>query len=138
MKIIWPSADFMRRCHVQRLPHPLSAPPFPRQDSQDQDEEGEGGLVDLGENEQVFCLPSYMAQMGWDIQTQLHQYAPAQTRKALRPLAPHHKTYLRLLGGSSQECAESQSCTCQDVAWLLLTSACLSKGGGSYVLHVME
>ena len=43
---------------------------------------------------------------------------------------PHVKSYARLLSSSLSESKSSSNsqCTCQDLVWFLLTSACLSKG----------
>jgi hypothetical protein len=136
MKILWPSHEFIARCHAHRLPS-LTPGADPGRGGR-----GDGGAVDspLGDNEQVFFLPVTLVQMGADVQSQLHRYSVAPS--LLRPAGqssgvddratvkvPHNKSYLRMMGThASSSASGSGGCLCREIAWLLLTSACLSLG----------
>lgn len=152
MKLLWPSAAFMKQCHSQRIAH--SSESIRRRTAVSLSSEPEVPLRTLGENEQVFFLPQNLVQMGCDNEMQMHLYVEADSvtfggeeNDKRRPKVPHNKTYLRLIGDTAEEEVLTQkdteddvssACRCQEVAWLLLTSMCLSKGVDRKCFHLNE
>lgn len=129
MKLIWPSSQYMSAIKV---------------------DEGES------DDALVFFLPQTLALMEPDLHCQMHLYEgwglpcpftrsggednPSGTELCV----PHNKTYLRLMSSESKVSLqhhpdnpsdqETVGCACSDIAWMLLTSACLSKGKNRPIL----
>mmetsp|Transcript_20900 Transcript_20900/g.30089 ORF Transcript_20900/g.30089 Transcript_20900/m.30089 type:complete len:707 (-) Transcript_20900:169-2289(-) len=88
----------------------------------------------------LFFLPRYLALMEPDLHAQMHLYegrtcpCPRLSTSHLGRV-PHEKTYLRMMPDTGNNTTDNRQCSCKDVAWLLLTSACLSKGAQGEVVE---
>lgn len=107
----------------------------------------DGGQMEEPEH-LLFLSPQVLALMEPDILSQLRTYiaGPGSTMCGLQTCPPHNKSYARMLSDRCQEvksagvsdCGDISSddetvvtqprCSCPDLAWFLLTSACLSQG----------
>jgi hypothetical protein len=115
-RCVWPSHRYMKHVHQQ-----LSS----NDDGNDLDyhEETEDMKpVMSGPPEILFFHPKSFALMEPDIQAQFFTY---QTNHHVIEThrIPHIKSYTRLYKGSA-----TGKCLCHQIAWTMLTSACLSKG----------
>lgn len=88
-----------------------------------------------------FLHPKSFYMMEPDIHTQFHVYKPNLTTSTsddgderevnniLASYCPHNKLYCRVMASTCEdETQKSRKCLCYDLAWCLMTSACLSKG----------
>ena len=94
------------------------------------DLEAEGGSEYL-----LFMSPEVLALLEPDILSQLRTYEPLPLAAGAGGLsrAPHIKSYARIYATAASQSGgahtvDSQQCSCPEVAWFLLTSACLSRG----------
>ena len=82
----------------------------------------------------LFLSPEVLALMEPDVLSQLTTYEPSTIMDFIgaRDTPPHIKSYCRVYDTKYEDsnCCESIRCTCSEVAWFLLTSACFSKGMG--------
>lgn len=83
----------------------------------------------------LFMTPEILALMEPDILCQMRTYEPSSiSMKCGTSLCPPHvKSYARVYESSCDKRIEAETeptsnCTCIELAWFLLTSACLSKG----------
>ena len=110
----------------------------------------------------LFLSPQILALMEPDILSQLRTYKPSPitARCGVQKCPPHNKSYLRVLSRDhgfnttgisnnnnnnnindvallfqptvTESLDEKSNCKCTDLAWFLLTSACLSQGTNQY------
>ena len=97
----------------------------------------------------LFLKTSSLAATELDILERIYVLEPTvqYLGEEMASFTPHHKTYMRLMNriatrndllqssGSSTPNASIEGCTCIDLAWFLLTSACLSRGRAHLSLH---
>lgn len=109
--LLWPSNDFVEEIIQQQ--HYL------------RDVSSVRGLLFL--NSKTFAL------MEPDVQSQFALYEPngiGAQKDMTERFTPHIKSYMRLKSNLSPR----GGCSCPDVAWFLLTSACLSKGAQGHTV----
>lgn len=123
-RMIWPSRDGMIDIHRRNCVSPS------KEDTNN---------AELNSNVVqgiLFFHPKSFALMETDIQTQFYTYAPTEAdviSQVSKRYSPHIKSYCRLLDEDhvkqkQPQHGEEQKCSCYDVAWAMVTSACLSKG----------
>jgi hypothetical protein len=114
-RLIWPTDDFIKSNNDKSSPYSASA-----------------GL---------FLQPDVLFDMKEDLHDKFYTYSPSKCSifngKLHRP--PHMKSFCRIMHSKHPMHMDSNSqdkrhaCTCINIAWFLLTSACLSKGAqGEY------
>jgi hypothetical protein len=107
-----------------------------------------------------FFHPKDFCAMLIDVQSRFRTYVPNQTSPICAPITtkagPHNKLYMRLMADDEKDILNDKNldkdiggnkidkmtdnnhvkCTCKELAWCLLTSACMSRGAmGNFVDH---
>lgn len=112
-QLLWPSHDFIEQvCRLNRYNASSS-------------KRGKEDVANM--RGMLFLQPRSFALMETDIHTQFAVYEPnpiAPYEQAVHRYSPHFKSYTRML---HSRCI-GRACECQDIAWTLMTSACLSRG----------
>eukprot|EP01038_Epipyxis_sp_PR26KG_P012574 gene12574-16862_t len=130
-KLIWPTKDYVRKGEQQSM----------REANNDYNQDSPHN--ESSSSSILFLHPRNLAMMEADIHSQMMLYESNYSSffNEDSKKVPHIKSYMRvlyddkfpILGNNNalndeKECCYNLNCTCQELAWCLLSSACLSKG----------
>eukprot|EP00981_Chlorochromonas_danica_P002612 scaffold504_cov189-Ochromonas_danica.AAC.47 len=133
--LVWPSMQFVEQVVSEQSQYSHHVVVNDGNDTDDDDDDESDGVISKKGNGKgmLFLHPRAFASMEADIHTQFVHYQPnliAPYKEVLNNNTPHFKSYTRFMRSAAAAAAGQikSKCSCPSVAWLLMTSACLSRG----------